>query len=95
MTLSPNDIITKNPKIAQRMFEERMLVITAKDSMLHRFNAVGTHIWSTITTPLSIKEICKSVEEHFEGFDAKKSSQEILDFIQTMEKKGLVTIQHK
>jgi hypothetical protein len=95
MPLSPNDIITKNPKIAQRLFEERMLVITAKDSMLHRFNEVGTFIWSIIDKPLSIQEIYNSIEEHFNGFDLKKSSQEILDFIQTLEKKGLVTIQHK
>ena len=95
MSLSPNDIITKNPKIAQRLFEERMLVITAKDSMLHRFNDVGTFIWSIIYKPLSIQEICNSLEEHFNGFDLKKSSREILDFIQSLEKKGLVTIQHK
>ena len=95
MPLSPNDIITKNPKIAQRMFEERMLVITAKDSMLHRFNEVGTHMWSVIDKPLSIQDILSSIEEHFNGFEINKSSQEILDFIQTLEKKGLVTIQHK
>ena len=95
MSLSENDIITKNPKIAQRLFEERMLVITAKDSMLHRFNEVGTFIWSIIDKPLSIQEICTSLEEHFMGFEIKKSSQEILDFIQALEKKGLVTIQQK
>jgi hypothetical protein len=95
MALSENDIITKNPKIAQRMFEERMLVITAKDSMLHRFNEAGTFIWKAIDKPLTTKEICNSLEIYFNGFDTKKSLQEILEFIQALEKKGLVTIQHQ
>jgi Coenzyme PQQ synthesis protein D (PqqD) len=93
MTLSPTDIIIKNPKIAQRLFDERMLVITAKDSMLHRFNEVGTFIWSVLDKPISMQEVCDSVEEHFRGVETSKSSQEILDFIQTLEKKGLIAIQ--
>jgi hypothetical protein len=93
MSLSHSSIITKNPKIAQRLFEEKMLVITAKDSMLHRFNEVGTFIWSAIDKPLSIQDICNSIEDHFNGFEIKKSSQEIFDFIKALEKKGLVTIQ--
>jgi Coenzyme PQQ synthesis protein D (PqqD) len=93
MTLSPNDIITKNPKIAQRLFEERMLVITAKDSMLHRFNEVGTFVWGLLDKPLSMAEICGSIEEHFDGFETTKSFREIHDFVHDMEKKGLVTIQ--
>jgi hypothetical protein len=94
MVLTENDIITKNPKIAQRIFEERMLVITAKDSMLHRFNEVGTFIWCIIDKPLSIQGICDSIEGYFNGFEIKTSSQEIFDFIQTLERKGLVTIRH-
>jgi DNA-binding PadR family transcriptional regulator len=63
--------------------------------MLHRFDEVGTFIWSIIDKPLYIKEICDSLEKHFNGFEIKKSLQEILDFIQALEKKGLVTIQHQ
>jgi hypothetical protein len=93
MPLGLNDIITKNPKIAQRMFEQRMLVITAKDSMLHRFNEVGTYIWSIIDKPLSLNEVCVSLENHFNGFALKKSFHEITGFMETMEKKNLITIQ--
>jgi hypothetical protein len=93
MPLSLNDIITKNPKIAQRLFEERMLVITAKDSMLHRFNEAGTFIWKAIDKPLSIKDICNSLDNNFNGFDVKKSLQEILEFLEALEKKNLVSIQ--
>jgi hypothetical protein len=92
MSLSPDDIIIKNTQIAQRLFDERMLVITAKDSMLHRFDEVGTHIWSILDNHLSVKEICESIEENFEGFDSKKNTPEIISFLETLEKKHLVMI---
>jgi hypothetical protein len=92
MPLSPDDIVLKNPQIAQRLFEERMLVITAKDSMLHRFNEVGTFIWNLLENKLTIIEICKSIEEHFEGFICNKNTAEIISFFETLEKKNLVLI---
>jgi hypothetical protein len=93
MPLSPNDFISKNIHIAQRLFDERMLVITAKDSMLHRFNEAGTFIWSTLDKPTSLKEICKSLEEHFKGFDARNNFNEISDFITALKEKNLVHIE--
>jgi hypothetical protein len=95
MPLSPDDIITKSPGMAQRIFEEKMLVITAKDSMLHRFNEVGTFVWSTLDNAMSLNELCGSVENNFKGFDRKKSQKEIVGFLLTLEKKNLVSIQRK
>jgi hypothetical protein len=93
MQLSPNDLITKNTRIAQRLFEERMLVITAKDSMLHRFNEAGTFIWTILDKPISIKEICKALEENFNCFGAQKNYKEISDFITALKEKDLVRIE--
>jgi hypothetical protein len=92
MSIKPDDIIIKNPNIAQRLFEERMLVITAKDSMLHRFNEVGTHIWQILDNNLSVKEICNSIKENFEGFDPIKDYNDIISFLDTLEKKHLIMI---
>jgi hypothetical protein len=92
MPLSPDDIIVKNPHIAQRLFEERMLVITAKDSMLHRFNEVGTFIWNLLADKMSINEICLSIQNHFQEFDSAKNISEIIAFLEKLEKKKLVLI---
>jgi hypothetical protein len=92
MPLSPDDIVVKKNQIAQRLFEERMLVITAKDSMLHRFNEVGTFIWSLLDKKISTKEICLSIQEHFQGADSAKTISEINAFLKDLEKKNLVLI---
>jgi MoaA/NifB/PqqE/SkfB family radical SAM enzyme len=41
MELQKNNTITRVGNVAPRLFEERMLVITSRDSILHRFNEVG------------------------------------------------------
>jgi|GEM_PF-1439825 hypothetical protein len=92
MVLSPNDIVSRSTRIAQRLFEERMLVITAQDSQLHRFNEVGTFIWQLLEKPMTVDEISKAVGKHFDGFDPKKSLQEISDFLISLEKKKCVSI---
>ena len=92
MVLSPAAIVSRSTRIAQRLFEERMLVITAQDSRLHRFNEVGTFIWQLLERPMTVETICKAIEEHFDGFDAGKSFQEISDFLVSLEKKKCVSI---
>ena len=92
MALSPLDVVSRSTRIAQRLFEERMLVITAQDSQLHRFNEVGTFIWQLLEKSMTVGAICTAVEEHFDGFDAGKSFQEISDFLVSLEKKKCVSI---
>jgi hypothetical protein len=72
-----------------------MLVITAKDSMLHRFNEVGTFIWQLLEKPMTAGAICTAVGRHFDGFDANEHSAELLLFLEALEKKGCVEILRK
>lgn len=90
MSVLPDEFIVKNPRIAARLFDERMLVITAGDSMLHRLNEVGTFIWSLLDERMSVKEIVASVETHFRKFERAKNAPEIIEFLDTLEKKGMV-----
>lgn len=84
--------ISRNEKVAQRLFEERMLVITVEDSILHRFNEVGTFIWQFLENAKSVDEICAALGNHFDEFDKKASLAEISSFVEELEKKGLVTV---
>lgn len=95
MDLSPSDTITRATRIAQRLFEDRMLVITAKDSMLHRFNEVGTFIWQSLETPMTAGAISSAVGRHFEGFNAEEHSADLRLFLEALEKKGCVEILRK
>lgn len=95
MSLSPSDTIARSTRIAQRLFEDRMLVITAKDSMLHRFNEVGTFIWRQLEKPMTAGAICSAVGRHFEGYDAEEHSAELLSFLESLGEKGCVEILRK
>lgn len=84
--------IERVKNVAQRLFEERMLVITPKDSLLHRFNEVGTFIWQILDKPKTIEEICEAVKEHFEDVEEKQVFEDITGFIDKLNKNKLIRI---
>ncbi len=92
MNLSEKTKIQRVENVAQRLFEEQMLVITPKDSLLHRFNEVGTYIWQILDTPKTVEDICAEVNEHFEDIDEKQIFEDITGFIAKLEEKKLVKI---
>ncbi|MBN1129587.1 MAG: PqqD family protein [Chitinispirillaceae bacterium] len=90
MTIAPDSVVARAPGLAQRLFEERMLIITSRDSMLHRFNEVGTFIWGLLEKPRHIAEIVEAIAARFDGFDKKKNRAEIVAFLAGLAEKGLV-----
>ena len=95
MAISSEDIVSRSTRIAQRLFEGRMLVITAEDSLLHRFNEAGTFIWQSLEKPVTVGAICSAIERHFEGFSAKDNIGDLRLFLAALEKKGCVEILRK
>lgn len=92
MNISKKNKIIRSENVAQRLFEEQMLVINPKDSLLHRFNEVGTFIWQILETPKTVEEICEKVKEHFENADEEQVFKDVTGFIIKLDEKKLVTI---
>lgn len=86
------DTVVRSPRLAGRLFEERMLVITPADSMLHRLDEAGTFIWSLLETPRTAGSLIDAVADHFDGFDKEKNGPEVLAFLAEIAAKGLVEI---
>lgn len=93
MCFSLTDTVVQSTRVAQRLFEGSMLVITAHDSMLHRFNELGTYIWQITDKPRTIEEIGKSICKHFDEVDENKMYSDLFCFLSTLSKKQLITIQ--
>lgn len=92
MSIQPGDTVSRHDNLAQRLFEERMLVITAQDSMLHRFNEVGTFIWQLLDQPKTVGEISGALMEHFDGVDEKKLNADVAAFLEELRRKNLIDI---
>jgi hypothetical protein len=90
--IAPGDTIVRSPRLAQRLFEERMLVITPRDSMLHRLDEAGTFIWQQLETPQTAGQLIDAIAGHFNGFDKKENSRDILTFLTELAGLGLVEI---
>ena len=92
MTIMSDSTVCRAPNLAQRLFEGQMLVISSRDSMLHRFNEVGTFIWGQLENAQTVHALCAAIADHFEGFDSRRNQSEIETFLAGLEKKGLVKI---
>lgn len=92
MIAADRRVLSRAANLAERLFEERMLVITARTGTLHRFNEVGTFIWGLLEKPRRVGEIVDAVAAGFEGFDKKEGCGEIGRFLEMLREKGLVRI---
>ena len=90
MKIDSSCIISRVGTIAQRMFEERMLVITPKNSMLHRLNEVGTFIWQQLETPKTVEELAASVKYHFSGVEEVQLEQDLAAFLEKLAERKLI-----
>jgi hypothetical protein len=90
--LSLNDTISRSPRTAQRLFEERMLVITVDDSKLHRLNEVATFIWQLLDVPRTVGEISDLVARHFAGCSAETALKDVRAVAKKMVARGLVAL---
>jgi hypothetical protein len=69
-----------------------MLVITPKDSTLHRFNEVGTFIWQTLEHPKTVEEVIDRVVEHYDCDDEKQVDADVTKFIDKLARKKVVEV---
>jgi hypothetical protein len=92
MSIDPQTTVNRVPKIAARLFEGRMLVITPEDGKLHRFNDTATFIWQLLEKPKKVEEICTAIVNNFSDIDQPGALKHTEDFVQDMLVKKLVTL---
>ena len=88
--MGPDTVIRRAPDLAQRVFEGEMLVITARDGMLHRFNEVGTFIWRLLDNAMTVEAMVTAISEAFSGFDPVKNWGDIERFLDELRQKKLI-----
>jgi hypothetical protein len=82
--------IALNPQLAWREIEDRVVVISPEDSVLHELNETASFIWKHADRGCSVNEIADllSLEFRVEAPQAKSDTEDLLLLLQ---QKGLVT----
>ena len=94
MKLLDSTFLSRAPRLAQRLFEGRMLIISPADSMLHRLDETGTFIWEQLETPQTLGVLLDRLDAHYNGFDRAAQAEEVFDFVKSMvEKKLMVAVE--
>ncbi len=85
-------ILVHSRKHAQREFEGQMLVITSKDSKLHRFNHVGSFIWGLLENPTPVEVIIKEIGKNYANFNKSTDYDSVAQFLLSLKDKGLIVV---
>ncbi len=79
----------RNPNSAFRVYEEKAVIVLPERSETHLLNPIGSHIWDRLDGSRSLREICDSIVAEFD-VPADRALADLLEFVATLKKKGLV-----
>jgi len=92
--ISLKDKVKQSPKVAFRVIEGEVIILTPHDSTIHTFNPVGTSIWKLLDNEREISEVVKAIREEYE-VSQKEAEQDVLEFIEHLYQKKIVLINDK
>lgn len=81
--------LEKSPDIDHRTIGGEAFVITAVDSRIHSFNAVGTWIFDRCDGRTEVAEIVRSVVDEFE-VAAEVAERDVRAFVASLLERGMV-----
>lgn len=88
-----DDRVKRNSSTAYRHVDGEGLIMNPTDSMLHLLNETGSSIWEYLKEPHSVKDVLAMVLDNFQG-DPKTVTDDVLEFLQTLQEQQLVEIEH-
>jgi len=95
-TIINNNSVPKKNKyiIFRNIIDNKIILYNEQNGSLYCFNETGKLIWNMIDGNKNVKEIIKLIENKYE-FSSKKIENKIIDFLNTLIKHDLATINEK
>jgi hypothetical protein len=80
-----------NLDTASRSIDDATYVLDAETSELHAFNEVGGRIWDLIDGERTLQDVTAAIADEYE-VEPAVAQADVLEFIQTLQEKGLVLL---
>lgn len=87
-------VYRRNSNNISSKINEEVVMLNAKKGQYFTLNAVGSHIWDLIETPISMNEICAALMKEFE-VDRATCENEVNNFISTCIEMGVIDVEDK
>ena len=92
MKLTLNSKVKRCQEVAWRILEDNLVVITPKDTTIHRANETGVFIWQQLGSRAKrVEQIVKTLHTTYDVTE-KKAQSDVLSFVKTAVKKRILEI---
>jgi len=89
--LDTTQVPRQNPDTAARKIDESTYVLGPETSVLHTFDEVGQRIWELSDGERTVADIVSVIESEYD-VDAARAEADVIEFLDELVTKGLVTV---
>lgn len=86
-----NTTLCRTSNAASRDIAGEAIILSAKDSMLHSLNELGTAIWNLLEKPRKVEEIVTALLEEYD-VERAELEKDLVEFLTELVEKKLVQV---
>lgn len=92
MVVSSDTILRRNPDLLASEMDGETVMLDIESGHYFGLSGAGPHIWNLLEQDRSAGAIVESVSAEFAGASDDSVAQDVMDFLQKLVDKGLVTV---
>jgi hypothetical protein len=83
--------IVQTPEILATTVDDETMMMDLESNNYYGMGRVGSHIWELLKQPLTVVELCATIQDFFE-VDSETCQRDVLRFVQQLVDEKLVRI---
>lgn len=91
MKINPETKIKRTDRVIASSLGDESVMFDAEKGKYYGLNSVATEIWNHLEEEKTIRELCISLSSLFD-IQENKCTEEVIDFLPELQKKGLIEI---
>lgn len=89
---SPETVFRKTAELLESDVGEEIVALDVNQGQCYGLNAVGSRVWRLLDTPMSIQDICSTLQDEYE-VEPEVCHAEVSRLLADLQSEGLVEVQ--
>ena len=89
---SPETVFRKSAELLESDVDEEIVALDIDKGQCYGLNAVGSRVWRLLDTPMSLGDICATLQDEYE-VEPELCRDEVARLLADLQSEGLVEIQ--
>ena len=94
LPLSLPTVVVRNAGFVDAEIDNEVVLMNMDTGFCYGLNRVGSRIWSELTVPIRVGDLCTKLVSEFE-VDPAICERDVLDLLQELRAEGLIAIQER